>query len=384
MSGYRKRARVSQVFAPTSISGSVNTKNAYARINLSGREFVGDVVSGVVPANGTSPFGVFNRLVRPTDYSVYRWLAPVAHQFGEFYFRSMRLVYEPLTSTLTTGNVAIYFDPDPSNAPVSSWGDLVSTGQSVHGAVWARHVLQVPTSLLRSRNTYYCRDEYSTPTVIDPLEHYPGQWGVASEGVSATTADVTVRIGKVYVEYEVCLMKPEPAYESQYTISGLRVSPSIAVGSGSGAVFRFLGVATSATDIFRNEFTFGGAQGLLTPNAVINFAGNTGAADTKREMYFTQRFEGILIVSGAASTTVDTPTPTLEIGRSIAQSNAAAGTVTSNFQAPGGAGISKCTIFMVKALTGARIVIPITVNGTVTGPYGIKVWFLPFPWSAET
>lgn len=224
-----KRARTSYRSAPVAISAQVHQTNGQQGIWLKGREFIMDVNNAAGYVNTAA-------VLRPTDYSVFSWLASIARKFNNYKFRDVRLTYEPTCASTQVGSVGLYFDPDPSNTGPATWSAFVNTGANTHGAPWVRHTLQVPIRDFAARKEYYTKDEYpdlnapSAP-IIDPLEHYPGIYGVVTDNAAGA-------VGKLYLEYSISLWKSMSDSPPVTSLAGVALNPSIALNSGCGMIVK--------------------------------------------------------------------------------------------------------------------------------------------------
>lgn len=245
----RKRSR--NVVAPVAMTSSVNYDTANRTINLSGREFWQDITVAV-PISATtiaSSFQTQTRLLRPTDSTLFSWLAAIAAKFEEFKFHKLRFVFEPQVSTAESGQVGIFFDGDPTHIAPANWNNFINTGANAHGAVWAKHMLNVPPWLFSSRKSYYTTNEFPdanqtstffAPKPTDPLEYFPGIYGWCAEGVtfSAGNAIQTKTIGKLYLEYNVSLKTQNVDGFNITNVAGTQISTEDVVNSGQGWYWR--------------------------------------------------------------------------------------------------------------------------------------------------
>ena len=182
-------------------------------------------------------------ILRPTDSDLFSWVASIARKFEEFKFSSLRFVYEPHCSTATNGAVGLFFDGDPTHTPPANWNNFINTGANVHGAPWAKHVLQVPNFLCSSRASYYTQSEFPDANANnalgvranDPLEYFPGIYGWVCEGTLVGAAPNNVQaLGKVYLEY-TCSFKTQNVDGFNITsLGGAQLSAESAINSGSG------------------------------------------------------------------------------------------------------------------------------------------------------
>lgn len=287
-----KRSRTEK--APVATTSSVNYQIAQRKIGLAGREYY-----TTVSTPGTNAFLEKGTLLRPTDYGLFSWLGTIAKKFEEFKFISLRFVYEPQCATTQVGSVGMYFDGDPTHVRPATWNNFINTGANVHGAPWAKHVLDVPSHLFRSRNSYYTKNEFSdangatalsstqaVPT--DPLEYYPGIFGfvVADTGVGTPGA-----LGKIYLEYSIELKTQSI---DGYTITNLTgdkvLSSEVADNSGVGYFVRGKAAYPAAAE----TFLIGGTGATLAP---YDHAGDLYFDIPKLGGYYTARQDLELLVT---------------------------------------------------------------------------------------
>lgn len=218
--------------APVSKTSSVNYKTVNRTITLSGREFISDIESSVA-------FASFSRLLRPTDSMLFSWLSGIARKFEEFKFSSLKFFYEPQCSSATGGQVALFFDGDPTHIAPSNWNAVINTGANAHTAVWNSVGLSVPKWLFASRASYYTLPEFDdvnkaagTPLTspTDPYEYFPGIYGWCVEGHTG----VAGTIGKLYMEYTVSFKTQNVDGYAVTNTLGASVSGEEVINSGFG------------------------------------------------------------------------------------------------------------------------------------------------------
>lgn len=224
-----KSTRTTVARAPVGVSANVTQLLGHQGVWLKGREFLGDV-----HCHGGA-YVQESRVLRPTDYSVFSWLGPIATKFNNYKFRSLAIVYEPSCPSSTAGSVGVYFDPDPSNTGPANWSAFTNTGVNAHGAPWSRLYLPVSSRNLNDRRELYTKSEYpnlnaAAQPIIDPLEHFAGIYGVVVDG-----GDPNVNVfGKWYLEYSISLWKPVSDSPPVTSLSGNNLNPVVASNSGTG------------------------------------------------------------------------------------------------------------------------------------------------------
>lgn len=247
-----KRSR--QMKAPVATSSSVNFEAANRRIQLTGREYVTTLYSGYIPTAGlTSPYASTSALLRPTDFTLFSWMAGIAQKFEEYKFHHVQFVYEPQCPTTTSGSVAMWFDEDPTHTYPPNWNSMINTGANVHGAPWAKHVFVVPPHMFAGRKNYYTHSEFndlaqqplgtvSYASPVDPLEYYCGLYGFASQdigtGVAAAAGSNVVPIGKIYLDYSLTLHTQNTDNWTQTSmVLHNQLSSAVADNSGTGMFY---------------------------------------------------------------------------------------------------------------------------------------------------
>lgn len=279
------------------LAATTSTRNAPGRtgIVIRGRDFITNVSSSTTGAYATS----FKRVLNVADTTLFPWFGQLARLFETFKFMDLKFVYEPQAPASQPGAVGVYFDPDPSNTTdTTSWGQMTQRGANVHGAVWAKHVLNVPQALCASRREYYTRANYPPITIdgafaYDPLEYFPGVVGVVVDGVQSQAAYV---VGKVYVEYSCMLGKANEAEET--TTNLLAASVQAPSGPSKGQVWQRVVTTTSnpanqvligpnATETIANNAQIGAGWSLVRPFPNANSSEYIFEADTQLKLIVT-------------------------------------------------------------------------------------------------
>jgi len=289
-----KRSR--QMKAPVATSSSVNFEAANRRIQLTGREYVTTLYSGTIPAVAyTSPYTSTSALLRPTDFTLFSWMAGIAQKFEEYKFHHIQFVYEPQCPTTTSGSVAMWFDEDPTHTYPPNWNSMINTGANVHGAPWAKHVFVVPPHMFAGRKNYYTHCEFndlaqqpfgtvSYAAPVDPLEYYCGLYGFASQdcgtGVVQGTTPGVLPLGKIYLDYSLTLHTQNTDNWTQTSmLTHSQLSSAIADNSGTGMFYQMPSTATAvalqgngAGADFRANLLGGWKAGVTTGALPVGFS----------------------------------------------------------------------------------------------------------------
>lgn len=264
--------------APVASSTSVGQGQGRQGIIVRGRDHVIAVKFESIYEEKTQSWSVpktsTQTVLNPANVSMFPWMSKMAKLFQTYKFLDLKFVYEPQCPSSMAGLAAMWYDPDPTNLTLDKealdMADLTQRGVSVHGAVWAKHMLSVPQSLCASRNEYYIRETYPSINIVanlgdgtkgvpfrfDPLEYFPGLFGVQvvdylsdyeakrheSYPTPADKAKFVYTYGRVYVEYSIAFGKAESANESVVSAGplALQVPTRVAVSmqSAAHALFR--------------------------------------------------------------------------------------------------------------------------------------------------
>lgn len=376
-------------FAPTAQTTSVGQGQGRQGISVRGRDYAGDVTCSFTAQN-VGTLNAHAKMMDPSDTDVFPWMGKLAKLFQTYKILDLKIVFEPQVSSITNGLIGIYYDPDPTTFSVDnaskaiSWGTLCQKGVNVHGAVWGKHMLSVPQSLVASRNEYYMSDKFPTLELehktfgYDPLEYFPGYFGWQVVNVTNPTPDKAgeVTYGKVYIEYTVVFGKADPttmtvqSAEPQAFVMAADVASSME--SACWCVFRkSTGVAIGTPQVLIgagqkdavSDQTFGGqaffyrepstnaliARGDIEFSCVLSLHGTSGVWNATNAVRFA------IAPAGSNTYTDDT-------GGVLALSN---GARVNERYAAGLGTITQMTVTSVKLNAGDKFLVRLLNNGTI-------------------
>lgn len=164
-------------------------------IRVRHREFLWDII-------GSTEFAWDNFAVNPGVAETFPWLSQIANRYESYRFHSLRFVYEPATSTATSGTVMLACDYDASDVGPETKTVMMSYKNAVRSAPWAECRNESDPSDLRKSVTYYVRSGAVASTDIKTYD--VANFYIATSGQAASTA-----IGELYVEYDVELLTPQ-------------------------------------------------------------------------------------------------------------------------------------------------------------------------------
>jgi len=169
-------------------------------------EYIGDI-------NGASAFTIVKTLIiNPGNYQLNPWLQPIANQYEQYRYKSIRFRYKPVVSDATNGvlalgTIAMGFDPNVTNPAWTSKAEFLQFQGSVDVRVsreliynvknvnrWNNYLVANSQTMaaFQATNTYY----------QDPKTIWPGTFYIAVANNAVTT-----QIGELYIDYEIELIK---------------------------------------------------------------------------------------------------------------------------------------------------------------------------------
>jgi len=402
--------------APVASSTSVGQGQGRQGITVRGRDHVFAVkFESIYEAKTTSwsvPKSSTQTVLNPANASMFPWMSKMAKLFQTYKFLDLKFVYEPQCPSSMTGLAAMWYDPDPTNVVFDKealdMGDLTQRGVSVHGAVWAKHMLSVPQSLCASRNEYYIRETFppiniaanvgngvmSAPFRFDPLEYFPGLFGIQVsdflsdfeakrlEAMSATPSDkakFSYTYGRVYVEYAIAFGKAESTVESVVSAGPLALQVPVRVASSmqsaSHAMFRN---ATGAAAIGTPCVLYG--VGQVDKPSNVSLGGNVyfNQDPSTQELIAIHDCEFMCLISLAGASGAWSSPNALRLGVRPVSSNTYTETVSGVLDLPDGQKVNErytagftttiqMSAFAVKLNAGDAFKVGLANNGTITG-----------------
>jgi hypothetical protein len=203
------------------------------------REYISDVVGSVAFAN--TQFAV-----NPAISATFPWGGGIASNYEEYECNSISFIYEPESSSSSTGAVILAFDYDALDAAPTTKQQALEMADSIRSAPWVPCRLDLKTVDLRKRGTLYTR----TATVANSdLKTYDlGNINVATVGQSGATT-----IGEFWIEYHFTLRVPQLTTSSATRAEGKVVGVTVSPASFFGTTPTVTGAAVTATS---NTVTF--------------------------------------------------------------------------------------------------------------------------------
>lgn len=128
-------------------------------------------------------------------------LAAFLQLYDEFKFTRLRIRWEPALPSTTTGQVAVYYDPDPS-AEVPATFEAISGNEYMRvGHIARTRVLNVPRRALNARLNWFTRKDPGTAGT-------QGNVVLVTSGGTVPHATGKVALGSLWLDYEVHVRAP--------------------------------------------------------------------------------------------------------------------------------------------------------------------------------
>jgi hypothetical protein len=180
-------------------SGKPQTKSqANGNMTIKHREYIADINVEETGFDLQFQFGI-----NPGNNALFPWLSTVAQRFEMYKFRSLRVIYEPQTSSTSVGTLMLAIDYDAKDAPPQDKTQMMSYKNSVRSPLWYSCTHQSAAADLHRLKTNYILAGASPPDT-DIKTYDIGNLYVAIQSNGSSVA-----AGELYVEYDVDLITPQ-------------------------------------------------------------------------------------------------------------------------------------------------------------------------------
>lgn len=179
----------------------METLNDGQTCRVRNRELIGPIV------NSTNVFNVTNRLrVNPASANTFAWLSTIASSWESYRFRRLRFEFIGRCATTTAGSVIMSPDYDAQDGQPSTELQMGQYRGSQEDTPWSKIVLHLlPASMNRLYKSHVTMsDSRFATTTQDEKTIDAAQVFIANDVGSNLT------LGKLWVDYEVDLMTPQP------------------------------------------------------------------------------------------------------------------------------------------------------------------------------
>lgn len=161
-----------------------------------------NATSGAIPAGGTSTkfqFGTGGGLTSAT------WLNTFGTLFDKFKVNELEIWFQPVTSTSSSGAIAIWFDSDPSAPTPANFTSVSGNVGASAGAVFQPLRIKVNQQLLNRLPQYLT----SLGGVASQLESScPGSVMFAQSSLLVGSSTGGVTLGYIWISYDVTFLGP--------------------------------------------------------------------------------------------------------------------------------------------------------------------------------
>lgn len=227
------------------------------KLSITHSEFIGTF-------DATTPLTNLTYKIYPGNSSIFPWLSSVAPAYETYLFSKLIFRWVPECGTSTAGSIYIAVDYDASDEIPSSIRDLMSMESAVSGSVWSilKHSSKVGN--LRKMKTYYTMpslgEESSRTTSVGSLFLVRGR-----------NANPGTPLGKLFVDYSIELMTPQPEDPASDALafratSGTSFSPFGSLNSYAGMLQ--YGIVNNYEIVIPN-----GLRGVLIVNSTVTAPG---------------------------------------------------------------------------------------------------------------
>jgi len=226
----KKKKKSIRSAAPVAVSRKMSTPaplvGGKSGFRIKHRELLQDVV-GSIAYNGGLETNVYE--INPGLTSSFPWLGPIAQNFEQYKFNSLRWEFVPRCATTTPGSFYMATSYDArENPPFTSDAALSAYRNSVSDNVWRglTHNSAIEAGKFSSKNMI--RNSLTLPSNTDIREYDVGTFTFATEGC----ADNTTQLGQLWVMYDLFLYNPKlPQFGGAYT--SVQTTDSVPVTSAN-------------------------------------------------------------------------------------------------------------------------------------------------------
>lgn len=173
-------------------------------VRLTNRELL--LVVDATFTAGVAPGTVDSEAVMVSSGFSFGWLGKFSDIYDRYIFQSLRLEYEPVLPTTTSGSIVMYFDTDATETPPTSYVTASGNFNATTSPIWGKAQMKVPKDMLQTRVTFKTGSSGAT----DQNEYVTGTLVVATTSVALLNTAVVGSnvIGYVWADYVVDLCYP--------------------------------------------------------------------------------------------------------------------------------------------------------------------------------
>lgn len=136
-------------------------------------------------------------------------LAAFLQLYDEFKFKRLHLRWEPALPSTTTGQVAVYYDPDPSAEAPTKFIDISGNEYMQVGHIARTRTLRVPMRALNARLNWFTRKDSGTSGT-------QGCVILVTSGGTVPHAIGQLALGSLWLDYEVHVRAPTSVAPTTY------------------------------------------------------------------------------------------------------------------------------------------------------------------------
>ena len=202
--------------------------------------------------------------IYPGNSQIFPWLSSVAPAYESYLFSKLVFRWVPECGTNTAGSVYIAVDYDPTDENPNGVRDLMSMESAVSGSVWSilKHASKIGN--LRKMKTYF-----TTPSLNEDSDRTTSVGSLFL--VRGRNPSVAQPLGKLFVDYSIELMTPQPEDPAASALAFRATSGDTATPFGSLNSYAGLlpyGIVNNYTIVLPS-----GLEGILIVNSSTSAPG---------------------------------------------------------------------------------------------------------------
>ena len=247
---------------------------------------------GPISPIGDSQFHINQNLrLNPGSQNTFKWLSQIAGSWEFYRFRKLKFRYVTRSNIGYSGSILMAPDYDAADSAPVTEQEMSSFRDCKEDAVWKNFTCLLNEASLNAlyKKRVNMDDVRFSTTTQDKKTIDAGRFYVAEDVASPQLA------GKLWVDYEVEFMTPQPLTLAPQSLGGINVQKSSGLNISSGGPLFF----SSATTAVRMD----------TPNVVdTSPIANSAAVPTNNLLLFNKDWSGLLNAIWQGSGITGTPT----------------------------------------------------------------------------
>lgn len=191
-----------QIKAPVNIGVDENMRAPRQRTSRNGNHHIAHTEL-IQTVTGTDAFSNATIPINPGLNASFPWLSAIAPNYESYKFKKLVFRFVNSIGSQTPGTIYMVPEFDVHDAPPTSEQQISSYEGCSEGSVWTRHTYNCAKHNLSKRSSYLVR------TGLAPANTDLSLYDVGFLNMATVDCGSTLKIGKVWVDYEIELQTPQ-------------------------------------------------------------------------------------------------------------------------------------------------------------------------------